>query len=349
MNYIGSKFSLIDFLKSSISKTLEINGEARTPSEMIFADLFAGTGVVSGSFKQDGYTIIANDIQYYSYVIAKHMIENNGNLDGNRCANLINELNNIDGIEGFIYHNYCYEGTEGQEFRRMYFSEYNAKKCDAIRVAIEGKYKQNVISENEYFFLLGSLINSIDKYANTASVYGAYLKELKKSAQKTMRLEALPIMHGQVDCKVYNEDICKLIKDVSGDILYLDPPYNARQYCTNYHLLETIARYDNPVIHGKTGLREYARQKSVFCIKNKVEQAFNKLIKDAKFKYIFLSYNNEGLMSFDTIEKIMKKYGKYKVYIKDHRRFKADNARETKADMTVEYLHCLVKNTNEQN
>ena len=226
----------------------------------------------------------------------------------------------------------------------MYFTEYNAKKCDAIRIAIEEKYKAKTISENEYFFLLGSLINSIDKYANTASVYGAYLKKLKKSALKEMKLEPLTLMHGQVECKVYNEDISELIKHISGDILYLDPPYNARQYCTNYHLLETIAKYDNPIIYGKTGLREYADQKSVFCIKSKVEKAFAELIKNAKFKYIFLSYNNEGLMSGDTIERIMKKYGKYKLFIQDHRRFKADNARESKTDKTVEFLHCMVKN-----
>ena len=90
-------------------------------------------------------------------------------------------------------------------------------------------------------------------------------------------------------------------------------------------------------------MRDYADQKSVFCIKNKVADAFNELIKNAKFKYIFLSYNNEGLMSFDTIEKIMRKYGKYKVYMQQYRRFKADNARDCKSDSTIEYLHCLVK------
>ena len=343
MNYIGSKFSLIDFLKSSVSKTLKANGEERTPEEMVFADLFAGTGVVCGAFKQDGYSIIANDIQYYSYVITKHIVENNGNLDKERCVQLIDELNNLEGVEGFIYKNYTFEGTEGQEFRRMYFTEYNAKKCDAIRVAIENMRDNGQITESEYFFLLASLINSIDKYANTASVYGAYLKKFKKSALREMKLEPLPATPGKVDCKVYNEDISELIKQVSGDILYLDPPYNARQYCTNYHLLETVARYDNPVIYGKTGLREYAEQKSVFCNSKEVLKAFDELIKNSNFKYIFLSYNNEGLMSFKDIERIMQKYGKYKVYMQPYRRFKADNTRENKADTTIEYLHCLVK------
>ena len=344
MNYIGSKYSLIDFIKSSIIQVLELNGEGRKPSEMVFADLFAGTGIVSSSFKKDGYSIIANDIQYYSYVITKNLILNDGNIDKNRCATLIDELNSLDGVRGFIYNNYCFEGTEGQKFRRMYFSEHNAQKCDAIRMSIEKKYDDHYITNNEYFYLLGSLINSIDKYANTASVYGAYLKKLKKSALKEMKIEPLPIINNQAVCKVYNEDIIQLIKNVSGDILYLDPPYNSRQYCTNYHLLETIARYDNPIIHGKTGLREYSDQKSVFCIKNKVEKAFAEIIEKAKFKYIFLSYNNEGLMSCETIEKIMNEYGKYKLFVRDYRRFKADNKRETKADVTVEYLHCLIKN-----
>ena len=114
------------------------------------------------------------------------------------------------------------------------------------------------------------MINSIDKHANTASVYGAFLKSLKKSAVKDFELELLPIIDGNKDGKVYNEDINILIKKIKGDILYLDPPYNARQYSANYHLLETISKYDNPIIKGKTGLRDYSNQKSKFCSKSQV-------------------------------------------------------------------------------
>ena len=343
MNYIGSKFSLLKFLEESIKKTLIENGEIKKSNQMIFADIFSGTSSVGGYFKSLGYSIIANDIQYYSYVITKHMIENNGNLDKDRMNVLINELNSLEGIDGFIYNNYSYEGTEGQEFRRMYFSADNARKCDAIRQTIEDWLINNRINQNEYYFLLGSLINSIDKYANTTSVYGAYLKQLKKSALKPMELEPLPFTNGHVDCVVCNEDACDLILKISGDILYLDPPYNARQYCANYHMLETIAKNDSPIIRGKTGLRDYASQKSNFCVKSKVIESFEHIIKNAKFKYIFLSYNNEGLMPLEKIKDIMSKYGKYSLYTKQHKRYKADKNRINKADFTIEYLHCLVK------
>ncbi len=349
MNYIGSKYSLIDFLKESINKTLMNHKETRMPENMVFADLFAGTGVVSGSFKTMGYSIIANDIQYYSYVLSKHMIENNGNLDKNRCLKLINILNELDGVEGFIYKNYSYGGTLGQDVRRMYFSDENAQQCDAIRLEIENWKNSKFINLNEYYFLLGSLINSIDKYANTALVYGAYLKKFKKKAIKKMCLESLPTMAGKVHCEVYNEDAMTLIDRIHGDIMYLDPPYNHRQYCSNYHLLETIAKYDNPIIHGKTGLRNCNEQKSIFCVKEKALPALEYLIKKAQFKYIFMSYNNEGIIDKNDIAKLMQQYGEYEVYEKGYTRFKADKDanRKHKADKTIEYLHCLIKNKGE--
>lgn len=345
MNYIGSKYSLIDFIKSTIESELKNNNETRSPNQMVFADLFAGTGIVGGTFKKYGYSIIANDIQYYSYVISKHMIGNNGNINQTRCSCLFNELNNLKGIDGFIYKNYSFGGTEGQKYRRMYFSDYNARKCDAIRATIDEWLAIGKINEEEFYFLLASLLDSIDRCANTALVYGAYLKVLKQTAQKEMVLTPLPIMSGKVNCAVYNEDACQLVKRISGDILYLDPPYNNRQYCSNYHVLETIAKNDSPILHGKTGLREYQKQKSIFCSKIGVYQGLEDLLKEANFRYIFLSYNNEGIMENNVIEQIMRKFGQYSVHQKNYQRFKSDRDenRQHKAKSTVEYIHCLVK------
>lgn len=332
MNYIGSKYSLLDFLEKTIK---EVTGfEDGTP--YTFADLFAGTGVVGYTYKQKGCSVISNDIQYYSYVLNKHFIENCPPLDDS----LVDYLNSLEGIDGFVYSNYCAGSGSG----RNYFTDENGKRCDAIRTEIEQFFSSGKITSQMYYWLLASLINSIDKYANTASVYGAFLKHIKKSAQKEFKLELLPVINGNPG-KVYNQDINQLITNISGDVLYLDPPYNARQYCTNYHVLETIARYDNPVLSGKTGLRDYNNQKSKYCSGRTVENSFDELISKANFKYIFLSYNNEGLMSLDTIKEIMGRYGKYEVFTTEYHRFRSDKEenRNHKASSTTEYLHCLIK------
>lgn len=329
MNYIGSKLSLMPFLTEIIDSVINEKGK------YIFADLFAGTGTVGTEFRKRGCYVIANDIQYYSYVINRHLI-GNVSLD----TSFLNYFNNIDGIDGFVYKNYC----AGSGSERNYFSDYNGKKCDAIRQNLDNLKLNQKISDDNYYFYLASLINSIDKYANTASVYGAFLKHIKQSAERKFKLELLPIIQGTIG-KVYNEDINVLIKKINGDVLYLDPPYNTRQYCTNYHVLETIARYDYPVLSGKTGLRDYKKQKSLFCSKRTVYMAFDDLIANANFKYIFLSYNNEGLMSLDEIYEIMSKYGKYELFTKKYKRFRADKDenRNYKATDTIEYLHCLIK------
>ena len=332
MNYIGSKYSLLDFIHKTIS---EVTGY-KPGDRYTFADLFAGTGVVGASYRKEGCDVISNDIQYYSYVINKCLIESSKKVD----IALLNKLNSLSGSEGFIFNNYCAGSGSG----RNYFTDENGKKCDEIRNEIEKLFLGKEISEETYFCLLAGLINSIDKYANTASVYGAFLKHIKKSAQKQFTLELLPNIEGPVG-KVYNEDINHLILKVHGDVLYLDPPYNARQYCSNYHVLETIARYDNPVLKGKTGLRDTDEQKSKYCSKRTLEGEFESLIANANFKYVFLSYNNEGLMSVDTIKNIMCKYGKYECYTLSYKRFKADKDenRNIAGNETTEYLHCLTK------
>lgn len=332
MNYIGSKNSLMDFLQDTISQVTGYhNGEG-----LILGDLFAGTGIVGATYKQNGWTVIANDIQYYSYILTKHYIENCPPID----ISLLDELNALEGIAGFVYNNYC----KGSGSGRNYFTDSNGMKCDAIRMRIQTLFDNKQISKSEYILYLASLINSIDKYANTASVYGAFLKHIKKSAQKELILEPLPIIDGP-EGTVYNKDINELSREIAGDVLYLDPPYNARQYCSNYHVLETIARYDSPALSGITGLRKSDEQKSKYCSKRTVAETFNDLIEHANFKYIFLSYNNEGLMSLDVIKEIMSKYGEYKFYTKEYRRFKADKEenRNISADSTLEYLHCLIK------
>jgi len=332
MNYIGSKYKLSDFINTTIHSVV-----GNDLSEKIFCDIFAGTGIVGRNFKKTVKKVIANDFEYYSYVLNKNYIENHVPIPNK--GEYIEILNNIEPSEGFVYKNYCLGSGSG----RQYFSDYNGKKIDAVRQQIENWKKNNKISDNLYFFLLASLLESADKVANTASVYGAFLKHLKKSAQKEVTIEPAEFFIDENEHKVFNEDSNQLIKKIEGDILYLDPPYNTRQYGANYHLLNTIALYDNFEPKGKTGLRNY--NKSQYCSKRSVKDTFGELIKNANFKYIFLSYNNEGLMSVKDVKEIMSKYGKYDLETVDYQRFRADREenRNHKANKTEEYLHILEK------
>ena len=330
MNYIGSKYKLSKFIKSEIEK---IVGEMK---DKVFCDLFAGTGAIARTFKTESKKIIANDFEYYSYVLNQNYIGNHTEFE---WRELIYELDSLESVEGFIYNNYCL----GSGSERQYFSDENGKKIDAIRQKIEEWNVSGRITDNQYYFLLTSLLENADAVANTASVYGAYLKHLKKSAQKTLILKPAFFDLNEADHDVYNKDANSLIKEIEGNVLYLDPPYNARQYGSNYHLLNTIAKYDEFIPNGKTGLRKYAR--SLYCQTREVANVFEDLISNARFNYIFLSYNNEGLMSEETVRNIMQKYGEYDLVTTEYQRFKADKTenRNHKATETVEFLHILEK------
>ncbi len=335
MNYIGSKHKLSNFIKSTVYSVV---GESL--ANEIFCDIFAGTGIVGRRFKQEVKSVIANDSEYYSYVLNRNYIGNYKDIYNKESY--IDELNNLPLVKnGFVYKNYCMGG--GSE--RQYFSDQNGKKIDAIRKKIAEWNVSNLINDDLYYFLLASLLESADKVANTASVYGAYLKHLKKSAQKELILQPAIYETNENQHQVFNLDSNKLITKIEGDILYLDPPYNNRQFGANYHLLNTISKYDDFIPKGKTGLRVYERSK--YCSKNTVINEYEFLIKNANFRYIFLSYNNEGLMTADDIKKIMETYGRYSLVTKSYQRFKADKDenRKHKANNTEEYLHILEKHT----
>lgn len=350
MNYIWSKLSLLQFIEDWINKIV-------WEKNYVFSDLFAWTGIVGRYFKEKWHKVIANDLQYYSYVLNKNYIWNHRDLyfsgirdevvdlfvwDVNNYKGIVCKyLSNLPWKKWFIYKNYSVWGTSGKEFERMYFSDENAAKCDAIRQKIEEWKKENKINENEYFFLKASLLESIDKVANTASVYWAFLKQLKKSALKPLVLKPAEYFLNDHEHCVYNEDINELIKNTSHEVVYLDPPYNERQYSANYHLLETIAKYDNPKISWKTWLRDYSKQKSSYCKKSDVLKSFDNLVQNIDAKYIFLSYNNEWLMTMDEIREIMSKRWEYWVIKKEYKRFKADKTenRTHKENKVFEYLH----------
>jgi adenine-specific DNA-methyltransferase len=343
VNYIGSKYTLLPFLD-------RVYRDISDGSEKIFCDLFAGTGAVGRYFKRQGLQVISNDLQYYAYVLNKAYIEINktppftrlrkeysseiekhrGLFEG-EVEEILSFINDLPRKGGFISRNY------GPDGNRLYYSRENAEKADAIRESIEDWRTRGIISEQEYFYILCSLLEAIDQVANTASVYGAFLKKFKDSARRPLSLKPLELSNHVTGCKAFNKNANEIIKEIECDILYLDPPYNHRQYGANYHVLETIAAYDSPSLTGITGMRDY--QRSEYCQQKTAKEALEHLIRAARTKHILLSYNDEGLIALDDVLRILSLRGEPKRFDKVYNRFKADNGREYKRDSTIEYIH----------
>jgi len=338
MRFIGCKENLLDYIEFFV-KERDIKGK-------VFCDLFAGTASVGKHFKKLGYKIISTDTLFFSYVLQRVYIKQNRYPKFNilirdlgieplkatlfqaedlNAKSVINYLNNIESLEGYIYKNYSPEGTKNQEHIRKYFTGENAKRIDAIREKIEEWKRKELINEDQYFYLLCSLIEAVPFVSNISGTYGAFLKYWDKRAFKKLTLEAPIIIESKVSHKVFNEDGVGLLDKIGQiDILYLDPPYNKRQYAPNYHILETIAKWDNPRIKGVTGLREYSAQKSDFCNVATALKAMEEISKKKNFKHLVLSYNNEGIMPEKEFLALLCRYGKIEIIEQNYQRFKSN-------------------------
>ncbi len=353
MRYIGNKENLLDKIYQVI-QSKNIQGSS------IF-DFFAGTTSVSRFFKKLDYQIFSSDLLYFSYVLQKAYISNNQVLNFEKVLNKINfqttslfasplhivveYLNQIEPVEGFISQNYTPFGTSELEIPRMYYSDENGKIIDAIRQKIELWKNEELINENEYFVLLACLIETVPFYANISGVYAAFQKKWDPRALKKIILRPIEFVVNSKVNFAFNENSTELLNQVQADIFYLDPPYNQRQYAPNYHLLETIAKYDNPIIKGIGGLRDYQNQKSKFCNATTAIQELNIIAKEGKFKTLILSYNSEGIMKKENIVSTLEKYGNVEFVEFEYLRFKSNSNGESNTKKFIhEQLYILQKN-----
>ncbi|SFU59076.1 adenine-specific DNA-methyltransferase [Clostridium sp. DSM 8431] len=323
MRYLGNKTKLLGFIEYVINK-YKIEGET-------FADLFSGTGSVGDYFK-DKYTIFANDYMSFASIIAKAKLMNSSEpafiefYKKYECSPFewLNEKEYVDNGEYFILNNYTPKAD------RMYFTEENALKIDGIRIEIEELYKDDLINEAEYYFLIASLLESVLKISNTSGTYQAFFKFWDNRALKQFEICPLEIeekeLHG--DNLIFCSDANKLVRNISGDIAYIDPPYTITQYTNSYHMLETIVRYDNPVIFGKTG-RRLKRTLSGYSNKQKAYYEFEDLFRQINFKHILISYSNQSIISLLELKNLAKKFAKDgKVFVEttNYREYSTNNS-----------------------
>lgn len=303
MRYLGSKVKLLSMIDKVIQK-YNIKGE-------IFADLFAGTGCVGDYFK-DRYRIISNDFLYYSYVLNKAKLNNKTIPDFSKFKqkykdDIFRWLNkcSFEADENyFIYNNYTPAGG------RMFFTQENGIAIDGIRIKIEELYRDGLLNEGEYYFLLASLIESTTKVSNTSGTYEAFFKFWDSRATKDFVIEPLEINETSVISNnlIYNCNTNDLVREIEGDIAYIDPPYTVTQYVSAYHMFETIAKYDCPEIKGIGGKRGRGDKNSYYAQRTKAKEAFEDLFRQIKFKHILISYSNQGLVPLNELVDLARKF-----------------------------------------
>lgn len=319
--YLGSKTKLIPFIKEIVNNEC---GDFNT-----FSDIFGGTGIVGNAFNKKNNKIIINDILYSNYVCYQTWFGHE-KYDKNKIKMLIRDFNNVEVNE---------ENYFSKNFGGTYFTNKNARKIGYIRETIEGMSED--LTEREKAILITSLLYATDKVANTCGHYDAFRRKLDSTQTLKLKIPMINDLYN-LNNEMYNEDSNELVKKISSDITYIDTPYNSRQYCDSYHLLENLAFWKKPQVEGvakKMVNRENIKSK--YCT-IKAPEAFANLIDNLDTKYILVSYNNmekkgngrsNAKISDEEILESLNTRGKVKVFDKDFPCFttgktKLDNHKE---------------------
>jgi adenine-specific DNA-methyltransferase len=345
--YIGSKEKLAPKLIAEIRQ--------KCPTARTVIDLMAGTGLFSLALRREGYRVVASDVMTYSY---HHLVVNlklnhapkfHGLVgivgEGSDTYNrVLDYLNHIHPISGFFTKEYSPGGNPLAGCRpRMYFTTANASKIDAIRQTIKSWYEHKLINDVEHSLLLHDLIMSANNIANIAGTYGHYLSHFVQRATDSIILvpcafEEDDNIEGHEIRRGYAEE---LAPQLTADVCYIDPPYIKRQYAANYHILETLAREDDPDAIGESGLRPWRDQYSDFCSKVKIRNAFDLIIRQIKCNNIFISYSEDGLLPIEDLLCFLQQYGNVELSKIRYKRFRSNNS--SKGLELTEYLIYLLK------
>lgn len=325
--YLGNKFKLLDFIKRTVSE--------HCIGVKTVADIFAGTGAVASAFTDR--QLVTNDLLYCNYLchlawFGREFVH----LD--LLRGMIDEYNRTD----VPRNNYMTEN-----FADTYFSCADCAKIGFVREDVESKFNSGVINERERAILITSLIYAMDKIANTCGHYDAYRHDATFERRLVLNMLDVPARNNKAN-QCFNEDANKLIKRIKADLVYIDPPYNSRQYSDTYHLIENVARWEQPPVFGVARKMDRSGLKSAYCTR-KAADAFKDLVENVDAKYILLSYNNmenngdvrsNACISDDSIFQILKAKGKVTVFEQKYRAFSA--GKSAKRDNAERLFLCEV-------
>ena len=308
--YLGNKYKLLPFI-TEVVKT-----ECKNVN--IVADIFAGTGAVASAFTDK--KLIINDNMYSNYICHVAWFSSEP-YSKEKIVELVQRYNDTV----VTTDNYMSEN-----FANTYFSLEDCRKIGYIREDIEQKYSRGELNKKERALLITSLLYAMDKIANTCGHYDAYRQGIR--FEKHLEL-AVPQPEEQLNENnvCYHLDTNELVLKIEADLVYIDPPYNSRQYCDAYHLLENVAEWKKPKVFGVARKMDRSKLKSDYCTKKAVE-AFERLIDSIQARYILLSYNNmaekgdersNAKISDKDIWRILQKKGIVKVFVENYKAFSA--------------------------
>ncbi|MCL0330794.1 DNA adenine methylase [Apilactobacillus xinyiensis] len=305
--YLGSKSRLLEFINNVVQK--------ETKNVKTIADIFAGTGVVSEMFFNQGKNIIVNDILDSNFVIYKTFFGSE-KVDRKKIHKIIDEMNSITGNKNYVSKNYG----------NRYFSMENAKKIGSVRQYIDNLSN---INDREKAILLTSLLYAMDKVANTVGHYDAYRRVMDSLQPIYFRVPKYPV-NFKNSALLYHEDANNLVRKIKPDLVYIDTPYNSRQYGDAYHLLENIVDWKKPELYGVAmKAKDRSKTKSSYSTA-KAPEVFSDLIQNIDSRYILVSYNNmakkgsgrsNAKISNEEIIDILSKRGPVKVFSEDFQVF----------------------------
>ena len=309
--YIGSKARMLNFIDEVIKKEkIEFSS---------FFDLFGGTGIVGDYFNNQKTKVYVNDLLKSNYLSYLAWFGND-KLDKKKLEDIINKYNSLKNLKDNYF---------SINFGDTYFSKNNCKRIGYIREDIENKYLNNEINTRERAILITSLLYAMDKIANTVGHYDAYRKNGDLDKKLELCMLDLKSNTNNKNNKIFNEDANELVRNIKADIVYIDPPYNSRQYSDAYHLLENVATWEKQEVFGVAKKMKRNGIKSKYCSVS-APLAFKDLIENINAKYIIVSYNNMGTkgagrsqakISDEDIMNVLSSKGKVKIYETDFNQF----------------------------
>jgi adenine-specific DNA-methyltransferase len=355
MRYIGNKTKLLTFIRSTIAKLGIPTG--------VVHDAFAGTAAVGRALKADGWHVHSSDLMTYSYVMQRAYVvasrsetfdslgsvvpaidaafERNGKPRLEVVAEYLSS--GIEPRDGFFAQNF---GASGG---RMYFTDANARRIDAARSTLHEWHRGGLVNDDAYYVLLAGIIEGADRVANTAGVYAAFIKHWQPNAVRPFALALEDPVPSHVQSVAHQADAIKVAASLATvDLIYIDPPYNTRQYAGYYHVPELLARgwFDSEVaLRGKTGLISDASQRSAWCSRAKAPQALRDLLEATSAQHVLVSYNSEGVIANRDLRAMLREAsidGTDRRFEKRYKRYRADSDREGrryKGDVVKELLY----------